>query len=96
MPGLPSEMEAMFLTLEDELRRGSPIDAWRRVLHGIGESQIAPALVAVGDRWRNVLVGSYPTFGADGPTVEVVLKSSDPAALAEASAWLASALEERS
>jgi hypothetical protein len=33
-------------------------------------------------------VGSYPTFGADGPTVEVVVKSSDEDELAEASTWL--------
>lgn len=95
MPGLPAEMEAMFLALEEELRRGSPIGSWRHVLHGIGESQIAPVLVEAGERWPGVLVGSYPTFDPDGPTVEVVLKSSDAVALAEAAAWLASALEER-
>ncbi|MES1246740.1 MAG: molybdopterin-binding protein [Actinomycetota bacterium] len=95
MPGLPAEMEAMFLLLEDELRRGSPIAAWRRVLHGTGESQIAGLLVEVGERWPGVLVGSYPSFGADGPTVELVLKSSDADALAAASAWLGAAIEER-
>jgi hypothetical protein len=42
-----------------------------------------------------VLVGSYPTFGVDGPTVEVVVKSSDAGALAAASRWLSAALEER-
>jgi hypothetical protein len=41
-----------------------------------------------------VLVGSYPTFGNGGFTVEVVLKSSDAVALAAASAWLESAIEE--
>jgi molybdenum cofactor synthesis domain-containing protein len=95
LPGLPAEMEAMFLAIEPELRRGSPIAAWRQVLRGIGESQIAGALAETGERWPNVLVGSYPTFGADGPTVEIVLKSSDPDALAAASGWLAAALEER-
>jgi hypothetical protein len=35
-------------------------------------------------------------FPLDGPQVEVVVKSSDASALAEASAWLASAIEERS
>jgi hypothetical protein len=40
-----------------------------------------------------VLVGSYPSFDADGPQVEVVLKSSDTAALDEASRWLAEALD---
>jgi hypothetical protein len=35
-----------------------------------------------------VTVGSYPRFLADGPEVEVVLKSADDEALAEASAWI--------
>jgi hypothetical protein len=88
-------MEAMFLAIEEEFRRGSPIGAWRHVLRGVGESQIAGLLVEAGERWPAVLVGSYPTFGADGPTVELVLKSSDADALAAASGWLSAALEER-
>ena len=52
-------------------------------------------LVEAGERWPGLLVGSYPSFAATGPEVEVVLKSSDAAELAEASAWLAGALEER-
>jgi molybdenum cofactor synthesis domain-containing protein len=93
-PGLPAEMEAMFLAIEEEFRRGSPIAAWRRVLR-TRESAIAPALVEVGERWPGVLVGSYPTFSEDGPTVEVVLKSSDEAELAAAAQWFESALEQR-
>jgi molybdenum cofactor synthesis domain-containing protein len=95
LPGLPSEMEAMFDSVAEEFRRGSPIGAWRRT-YRTRESTIAPALVEVGERWPGVLVGSYPTFGLDGPTVEVVVKSSDPGELAAASAWLESALEQRS
>lgn len=94
LPGLPAEMEAMFLTIEEELRRGSPIGAWRRI-YRTRESAIASSLVECGERWPGVLVGSYPTFGDDGPTVEVVLKSGDADELAAASAWLAAALEER-
>jgi molybdenum cofactor synthesis domain-containing protein len=94
LPGLPSEMEAMFDSIAEELRRGSPIGAWRQT-YNTRESVIAPALVEVGERWPNVLVGSYPTFGDDGPTVEVVVKSSDPDELAAASEWLAAAIEER-
>jgi molybdenum cofactor synthesis domain-containing protein len=96
MPGLPVEMEAMFESVCEEFRRGSPIGAWRRTYH-TRESEIAPAMVEAGERWPGVLIGSYPTFGPDGPTVEVVVKSSDPDELAEASRWLESALgEERS
>jgi molybdenum cofactor synthesis domain-containing protein len=92
LPGLPSEMEAMFDAVAEEFRRGAPIAAWRRV-YRTRESVIAPALVEVGERWPGVLVGSYPSFGDDGPSVEVVVKSSDAAELADASAWLVRALE---
>jgi hypothetical protein len=87
-------MEAMFDSIAEEFRRGSPIDSWRRT-YRTRESLIAPALVEAGERWPGVLVGSYPTFGPDGPTVDVVVKSSDPDELREASAWLESALEQR-
>jgi molybdenum cofactor synthesis domain-containing protein len=93
MPGLPSEMEAMFEATAEELRRGSPIGSWRRV-YRTRESEIAPAMVEAGERWPGVLIGSYPTFGPGGPVVEVVVKSSDPDELAAASAWLASAIGE--
>jgi nicotinamide-nucleotide amidase len=93
LPGLPSEMEAMFRSIEEEFRRGSPIESWRRIYQTY-ESVISASLAEAGERWPGVLVGSYPSFGAGGFTVEVVLKSSDGAALAAASAWLASAIEE--
>jgi molybdopterin-biosynthesis enzyme MoeA-like protein len=86
-------MEAMFAAIEVEFRRGAPIAAWRRVYRTY-ESVIAATLAETGERWPGVLVGSYPSFGAGGFTVEVVLKSSDAEALAAASAWLASAIEE--
>jgi nicotinamide-nucleotide amidase len=94
LPGLPAEMEAMFDSVAEELRRGEPIASWRRKYH-TRESAIASLLVEAGERWPVVLVGSYPTFPVDGPEVEVVLKSSDADALDEASSWLASAIEER-
>jgi molybdenum cofactor synthesis domain-containing protein len=94
LPGLPAEMEAMFDSIAEELRGGSPIGAWRQT-YRTHESLIASALVEVGERWPNVLVGSYPTFGEDGAKVEVVVKSSEPAELAAASEWLAAAIEER-
>ena len=93
LPGLPSEMEAMFASIEEEFRRGSPIGAWRRVYRTY-ESVIAETLAEADERWPGVLVGSYPSFGSGGFTVEVVLKSSDAEALEAASAWLSSAIEE--
>ena len=94
LPGLPSEMEAMFASIEEEFRRGGPIESWRRVYRTY-ESVIASTLHETGERWPSVRVGSYPSFGSGGFTVEIVLKSRDLAALAEASAWLESAIEER-
>jgi molybdenum cofactor synthesis domain-containing protein len=93
LPGLPSEMEAMFASIEEEFRRGSPIESWRRVFRTY-ESVISASLAEAGERWPGVLVGSYPSFGDGGFTVEIVLKSSDVAALAAASAWLESAIEQ--
>ena len=93
LPGLPSEMEAMFASVEEEFRRGSPIESWHREYRTY-ESVISASLAETGERWPNVLVGSYPSFGNGGFTVEVVLKSSDAVALAAASAWLESAIEE--
>jgi len=92
LPGLPVEMEAMFVSLEEEFRRGDPIGAWRRV-YRTRESVIAPVLVEFGERWPGLLVGSYPIFLASGPEVEVVVKSPDPEELAAASAWLGGRLD---
>jgi molybdenum cofactor synthesis domain-containing protein len=93
MPGLPTEMEAMFDSVAEAFRRGSPIGAWRHTYH-TRESEIVGAMVEAGERWPGVLIGSYPTFGPDGPTVEVVVKSSDADELEAASKWLESALGE--
>jgi len=92
LPGLPAEMEAMFASIEEEFRRGDPIGAWRRV-YRTRESVIAPVLVEFGERWPGLLVGSYPTFLASGPEVEVVVKSRNGDELAAASAWLGERLD---
>jgi nicotinamide-nucleotide amidase len=93
LPGLPAEMEAMFETLADELRSGEPIQTWRR-RYRTTESRIVGVLEAMGERHPGVLVGSYPSFDERGGEVEVVVKSSDAAALAAAAAWIESALDE--
>jgi molybdenum cofactor synthesis domain-containing protein len=87
LPGLPSEMEAMFDAIADRFR-GDPVAAWRR-RYRTTEGEIVGILEQATIRHPDVAVGSYPRFGdADGPTVEVVLKSSDPAALADVRAWV--------
>ena len=94
LPGLPAEMEAMYETIENELRAGPPIDSWRGN-YRTTESQIVSALAETVELHPRVRVGSYPSFGANGPYVEVVLKSNDPDALEAAAAWLTQALEQR-
>ena len=93
LPGLPSEMMAMFETLAEGFR-GAPITAWRR-RYPTGEGQIVTVLEEATRRHPSVSVGSYPSFLDTGPEVEVVLKSADPGALGEAAAWLEAALDRR-
>jgi molybdenum cofactor synthesis domain-containing protein len=92
LPGLPSEMKAMFDLYAGEFAADRPIGSWRR-RYATRESRIASALEHATRNWPDVSVGSYPTFPEGGPEVEVVLKSADAEALAEASAWLAGALD---
>ncbi|TMM07537.1 MAG: competence/damage-inducible protein A [Actinobacteria bacterium] len=93
LPGLPAEMEAMYETIEEELRAGPPIGSWRRS-YRTTESQIVAILTQAVEIHPQVRVGSYPSFGAHGPHVEVVLKSDDPDALEAAVTWLTRALEQ--
>jgi len=90
-PGLPREMQAMFDAIADRFG-GPPIVAWRRA-YRTGEGQIVEVLEEAARRHPDVMLGSYPRFLDDGPETEVVLKSADPEALAEATAWVEGALE---
>jgi molybdenum cofactor synthesis domain-containing protein len=92
LPGLPSEMRAMFDAVADRFQ-GTPIASWRRSVRAT-EGQLVALLVEVTAGHPSVSVGSYPRFDADGPEVEIVLKSSDEAALGEASAAVESGLAE--
>jgi molybdenum cofactor synthesis domain-containing protein len=92
LPGLPAEMEAMFEKYAHELRGPEPIAAWRRS-YRTRESDIVQLLTGATVRWPQVRIGSYPRFLPDGPEVEIVLKSSDAVALAQAVAWIEPALD---
>jgi molybdenum cofactor synthesis domain-containing protein len=93
LPGLPREMEAMFDTIAGELATGAPIGAWRR-RYRTTESRIVGVLQAMAERHPGVVVGSYPSFSASGPEVEVVVKSVDQGKLEAAASWIESALDE--
>jgi molybdenum cofactor synthesis domain-containing protein len=89
-PGLPSEMKAMFEEVAARFQ-GRPVAAWR-CRYRTGEGQIVSVLEKATRLHPAVEVGSYPRFLDDGPEVEVVLKSTDEAALADAARWLSEAL----
>jgi molybdenum cofactor synthesis domain-containing protein len=91
-PGLPREMEAMFLHYAEEFRAAAPIEVWRR-REATRESLLAAALEHATRAWPVVSVGSYPHFTPQGPEVEVVLKSADPAQLAAAVAYMDAELD---
>jgi molybdenum cofactor synthesis domain-containing protein len=95
LPGLPAEMQAMFDTIVDELRRGPPIASWRR-RYRTTESRIVSILEETLVRHPGVLIGSYPTFDAQGQEVEVVVKSNDAEEVAAVASWLEPALERAS
>ena len=95
LPGLPSEMEAMFEAIADDLGGGAPIAVWRE-RYRTGESRIVDLLQEAVERWPAVIVGSYPSFHAHGSEVEVVLKSRDAESVAAAAAWLEPELRLRS
>ncbi len=90
LPGLPSEMEAMFDSIAERFA-GRPIETWRRS-YRTGEGQIVGILEEATRLHPEVTIGSYPRFLDDGPEVTLVLKSADEEALAAASAWVESAL----
>jgi molybdenum cofactor synthesis domain-containing protein len=92
LPGLPSEMEAMFDTIAEELRAGAPIASWRRT-YRTTEGRIAGVLEQAVARFPDVAVGSYPSFRPGGSEVEVVLKSPDAGAVAEAAGFVEAELE---
>jgi molybdenum cofactor synthesis domain-containing protein len=91
LPGLPSEMEAMFDSIAGELRGGAPIASWRRT-YATTEGRIAAVLEQAVELHPGVLVGSYPSFHPHGSEVEVVLKSPDPDAVAAAAEYVGTAI----
>ena len=76
LPGLPAEMEAMFDTIADELRGGSPISTWRHT-YRTTEARIVGVLEEMTALHPGVAVGSYPSFDGGVSEVEVVVKSAD-------------------
>ena len=80
LAGVPSVLQAMFETLRDELRAGPPLLS-RAVTLAVREGDIADRLAALQDAHPDSEIGSYPSFGAEGPRVAVVARGRDAAAL---------------
>ncbi|PGF15063.1 competence/damage-inducible protein A [Natrinema sp. CBA1119] len=85
LPGVPSEMKAMFETIADEFT-GTP--TYRKtIVADEPESALLDRIAALRERY-DVSVGSYP-----GESVRVELKGTDEATVAEAAAWLREQIE---
>ena len=94
LPGLPTEMEAMFDLYAEELRGEQPISSWRRA-YRTRESDIVHLLAGATVRWPQVRIGSYPRFLAGRARRSRSCSSRpSPKELAEAVAWLEPALAE--
>ena len=93
LPGVPAEMRACFEAIADRFP-GDPIRQ-ARLRYPAVESDLIGALVAFEERYADVSLGSYPSFDDGRREVELVLKSSDPARLAEAVGWLEAAIAAR-
>ncbi|HEU0069793.1 MAG TPA: molybdopterin-binding protein [Alphaproteobacteria bacterium] len=85
MAGVPVIMRAMIDSLLHTLSGGAPMRA-RTFRTNLGEGTMAADLTALQQRFGDVEIGSYPSFGKPGETgVRIVLRGIDAARLAEAS-----------
>jgi nicotinamide-nucleotide amidase len=91
LPGVPAEMRACFESIGERFR-AEPIEQARLRYRAV-ESDLVGALIAFTSRFGDVSLGSYPSFDDGRREVELVLKSRDAARLAEAVAWLESAID---
>jgi molybdopterin-biosynthesis enzyme MoeA-like protein len=96
LAGVPAEMMATFEACEDALRidyDSLPIRSVRFV-YSTTEADIVTVLEQASADHPAISVGSYPHYENGSKHVEIVLKSSDPAALEAAATWLDGAMEE--
>jgi nicotinamide-nucleotide amidase len=93
LPGVPAEMRACFESIGDRFQ-GDPIQQ-ARLRYALVESDLVASLVTFSARFRDVSLGSYPSFDDGRREVELVLKSRDAARLAEAVEWLEAAIAAR-
>jgi nicotinamide-nucleotide amidase len=93
LPGVPAEMRACFESISARFA-SDPIQQ-KRLVYELVESDLVAALVEFSSRFDDVSLGSYPSFEDGKREVALVLKSRDGARLADAVAWLESAIAAR-
>ena len=82
MAGIPSILQVMFKAVEHTLVGGDPIHTESVVFH-IAESLLADRLLKLQQEYSAVEIGSYPSFKHGHPSVTVLSRSRDEAALGE-------------
>src|SRR4051794_7371009 len=85
--GIPKVAEAMFQSMKHRLVGGDPLLS-RTVRTNLPEGIIAEPLGALQRRFEDLDMGSYPAFRNGKPSVSLVLRGTDDARLAAASAEL--------
>ena len=83
MAGVPNIMHAMFLSIKGTLQGSTPIQSHEFTAY-ISESQIATALGKIQDNYATVEIGSYPFREENRHGTKLVLRSTEPLALAKA------------
>ncbi len=85
LAGVPAIMRAMFEGVKHRLSGGLPMLS-RTVTSGLPEGAMAADLGAIQDRFPDVEIGSYPFFRMGKPGTAIVLRATDAARLAQATA----------
>ncbi|WP_339635350.1 competence/damage-inducible protein A [uncultured Sneathiella sp.] len=80
MAGVPTIMQAMFEEIAPELKGGAKMQS-RTIGAGVPEGKVADALGELQSRYPDVSMGSYPYFRQGEVGTNLVLRSTDVAAL---------------
>src|SRR5882724_1480514 len=91
--GIPKVAEAMFQSMKHRLVGGDPVLS-RTVRTNLPEGIIAEPLGALQKRYEDIEIGSYPAFRNGRPSVSLVLRGTDDARLATATAELIQTIKE--
>ena len=83
LAGVPAIMQAMFEGLRHSLVGGAPLRS-RTYRTNLAEGAMAADLGALQNRYPDVEIGSYPSFGRREAGVRIVMRSTDTARLAAA------------